>query len=245
MFQTKLILRLHHLYVIRYLLEIQRRCNLWYSRMKHKFVFLLNNHLQLNGFKSLKTRISDRHNGNDSYYGDPSLSNVTADNWANNGRSGRFFEDLNNIIMNPGLNAVSIPMQMLLLPFIVHPHVPQSDPITTASCHLNINKDKNDSRQQWMNEAYKNNNSVYSKSHSSITLVPSHLAGAQSHLTPVVTECQSFVSRSSQQREISSRQHNVGSTWSAVPLDCGSKIGMTMRNPLIHFATAIRREKLS
>jgi hypothetical protein len=53
MFESGPIMRLHHLFVIQTLLELQRQCNIWYSRLKHKFVLLLNKRLCLNNLRSL------------------------------------------------------------------------------------------------------------------------------------------------------------------------------------------------
>lgn len=191
MFQSnKLIQRFHHLYLIQALVEIQRHCNNLYLKFKHQILYVVSKRLHLSRLKLLRGSGQQQTLGYDDYF--CNQSNGQGGNCT--GRiAGNIIEDLNHWLINPSQgNNVSIPMQMLLLPFIVQPHglvasdggggggnVKKPD-----SCHMYrggniINNNNNNSRiecQQWHGAS---NVNVCAPSNY-VTLVPSQMLSAQS-----------------------------------------------------------------
>lgn len=189
MFQSnKLIQRFHHLYLIQALVEIQRHCNKLYSKFKHQILYVVSKRLHLSRLKLLKGSGRQQTLSYDDYFynqSDGQSGNCVG------GIAGNIIEDLNHWLINPSQgNNVSIPMQMLLLPFIVQPHglvasegsgggnVKKPD-----SCHMyrggNIINNNNNSRiecQQWHGAT---NVNVCAPSNY-VTLVPSQMLSAQS-----------------------------------------------------------------
>lgn len=153
MFQSVSIVRFHHLFVIQTLLGFHKQCNIWYLRLKHKLALLLNSHLR----RSLTTSASNRrpqsqsskqdyeaacyyysggNGGGDSFVRDHGGYQQTFGRQAGE-FFGQFASDLNRALINDATasgrnSSLSIPMHMLLLPFIVHqPRVvsPPPEPI--------------------------------------------------------------------------------------------------------------------
>jgi len=127
---SKLILRLNHLCIIRTFVEIQRRCILWYSRLKHKFVFSINRRLHCIGFPLLKhkngyikdnydcQRNSPSNSCNDGYPSSGSVASPNHQDYVN--------LDLNDLLSGRAnfiQNSLAIPMQMLLLPLVPTPTI--------------------------------------------------------------------------------------------------------------------------
>lgn len=167
MFQKNLILRhFQHFYVIQTILELQRQCNVWYSRLKHKFVFLLQQKRSqlkgaMNKSRYLLTHYNNRqqkhqHHQHHSlnYYNDYCADSVidydvddggggvelnSGNNRNNPDICGQFLTDLNQMLVNGSNKSssspfVSIPIQMLLLPFIaVQQQQQQQSTATTAN----------------------------------------------------------------------------------------------------------------
>lgn len=176
MFQSKLITRFHHLYLIQAIVELQRHCNKLYSSLKNKLILLISFRFhQLSRSKVLTSIIGkNKQNRNKSpllsynncYYDRADAcfeNNVTSDNSNDyllnkqycNGMvsNGKFLNDLNQLfqmnqlICEGAKSAVSIPMQMLLLPFIT---VQQSSSTQNNDTHhhnhlykANINNNNN------------------------------------------------------------------------------------------------------
>jgi len=125
MFQTRFIACLHHLYFIRALIELQRHCNKLYAKLKQEVVLLVRTRIRLSRLKGLGYRARDasleeRHFG---YKKEQESSQGMCKN------SGNVFinKDLNSLLVANqsyanNAAAISIPMQMFLLPFFVQPH---------------------------------------------------------------------------------------------------------------------------
>lgn len=143
MFDSGLIVRIHHLYVIQTLLEFHKQCNIWYSRLKHKFAFILNKRLRLvAGIRSLRAKVGNKKQAtrqqahyDEQFYYDETFRCPGAGRFC-----GQFLTDLNQMLMGAGGRAnsfqnpsVSIPMQMLLLPFVVHQPRVMSSPESLAA----------------------------------------------------------------------------------------------------------------
>lgn len=139
MFQSKLIMRFHHFYLIQAIVEIQRHCNKLYTKLKHKLILLISFRFHqlsrlkvLTNFRKNKTNFLSYNNNDNCYYESDENCYENINNNYLMGKhccneivgNGKFFNDLNQFFqMNQTLcegakSAVSIPMQMLLLPFI-------------------------------------------------------------------------------------------------------------------------------
>lgn len=119
MFQSKLAIRIHHLYLVQALVQVQRRCNLWYSRMKHKVIVLITKRLQSSRLKVLSKLVKKQSVNHEEKSHHTNSTNRHFDVKGNN-----IFEDLNQMWTHSCVSnaAISIPMQMLLLPFIMQPY---------------------------------------------------------------------------------------------------------------------------
>lgn len=129
---SNLMMRLHHLYIIKTILEIQRKCNLWYTRLKYKFVFSLNRRLHSIGFPVLKYKCDMDLRGDNHHHGRPrnyhfvheQRPTTVGENLTANGDSpGKFRGDFNEYFAQQANNwlqsSIAIPtIQMLLMPMI-------------------------------------------------------------------------------------------------------------------------------
>lgn len=199
MFQSnKLIQRFHHIYLIQALVEIQRHCNNLFLKFKHQVLYVVRKRLHLSRLKLLNGSGKQKSLPYDGYIYDKFEFN--GQSGIQDGRiAGSIMENLNQWLINPHQgNNVSIPMQMLLLPFIIQPHgiVVSGNNVTKPdSCHMyrggqviNNNKsssNNNDSSriecQQWHGVS---NVNVCGPSNY-VTLVPSQILSAQSQTTAI------------------------------------------------------------
>ena len=141
-------MRLHHLFAIQTLLELHKQCNIWYARLKHKFILLLNKRLHLKGLRSLTQGASQRRqqfqrSNNQDYATSYDYQRAYNGDCCDSSQSekvnrqasyfcGQWMADFNGALMHDeearergGCNtsksdSFAIPMHMLLLPFIVH-----------------------------------------------------------------------------------------------------------------------------
>lgn len=120
MFQTKLIARFHHLFMVQALVEIQRHCNKFYAKLKHTIAYLVCKRLQLSGFSNLSEKNEEDYCYNRDYY-DYQVPSVYSD-----GITKSVFNDFDGILINKDgvTNKQSFvgSVPMLLLPLIVQPH---------------------------------------------------------------------------------------------------------------------------
>lgn len=189
MFQTKLIARFHHLYMIQALLEIQRHCNKLYKRLKHTIVYLVCKRLHLNRFLNLGEKNEEDCCYDRDYYVNQ-VPNIYSD-----GLTRSIFNDLDEILISKdgitnkrGIGVESVPM--LLLPFIVQPHgfvrnnvrggldnSLSSSPTSYHMCNVsNDNSKRNnniENSQQWQNRSNKQGNVC--SMNQFLTIVPSQL----------------------------------------------------------------------
>lgn len=273
MFQSnKLIQRFHHLYLIQAFVEIQRHCNNLYSKFKHRVLYVVGKRLHLSRLKLLKGSAQKQAPYYDDYFYHKHEANGKSGNSAGSIAS-NIIEDLNHWLMNPSQgNYVSVPMQMLLLPFIVQPHglvanggnVSQSD-----TCHMyrkgniiiNNNNNNNNNRiecQQWRGSREGN---VCAPS-DYVTFVPGQMLSAQSQ-TIAINEHSTFTpseqrnqikfspaSRAAQDSQQNSYCRSSSATWSkaaqAAYCDSYSSTattrGLSMRNPLMNYPSNSRRQ---
>lgn len=302
MMRSKAIARFHHLYLVQVLVEIQRHCNQLYSRIKQKVLVLMSKKLHLNSKlrfmlnSNRKSRSSNNQNAQD-YYSCVNYDDYMSQHQeqipgmlSNSTLNGGLFEDLNQLLLNQsklsGNSAVSIPMQMLLLPLMVQqPHglINGSDvrgkkpTIANNTSHMcsSSNNNNKDHRQQ-RHETVIRSSCALSQF---VTLVPSQMIPAQAHsfIAPSNEQhyrrCLShkdsnqiqFASRRqddlSIQGSLQSNGQNASSTWSTFAarddsrrssarslLEVGGNhvnhsCGLTMRNPLMSFATTAASSK--
>lgn len=266
MFQTELVARFHHLYFIQALVDIQRRCDKLYLRLKHKFLYFVGKRLHLNRKLKWLHRHQEQNHGDDYGFGQ-----------ADESGGANILEDLNRMLRNQSqgsVRAVSVPMQMLLLPFIaVQPHGSNNEMKrvdTTPSGHMyfsnnnniNASSSKSDSSQQWhetmgtgdTTSAANNNGPHY------ITLVPSQIITAQPQSNiqsgiQVTNEQRNLYSTpragARQQREnyiqfapnhsLEQRNSNYGSGKNSWSSQAAGQSSLTLRNPLIDYAIGSRR----
>lgn len=239
MLKSKLVARFHHLYMIQALLEIQRHCNTLYSRFKRKVLFIIHKKLHLSELMLILKPTQSKQT-----YQEDNCSYKPQIDGSYNGRASNFLENLNHLLndqQNPTSDAVSIPMQMLLLPFIVQPHgfLANIKKPTPSSHMYNNNNNKNDS-QQWHENA--NKGKGYSLNQF-VTLVPSQMISAQSQSVSISEHSSLMIPEQRNQIQFPPEcRHNSSSfrsSWSA-KLD-GSSHRLTMRNPLIANISASRR----
>lgn len=194
MFRTSMMLRFHHLYVIQTLIEFQRQFNAWYSKLKHKFSFLLHKKLlQLNGVKSRLTNngrvasCSDDHNYE-------AYNETQAQHTIKSNLRGQFLTDLNQMLAHSAnLNSVSIPVQMLLLPFIpvsAEEGFNQAA-VATRACNINSNDNRKCTAQHLTIGVHRTHTSHGSKN----IMALDQLNGAQNESPPLpaVSSYRSFV----------------------------------------------------
>lgn len=117
MFRKSLVLRFRYLYVIQTLLEVQRQFNVWCSRLKHKIAYLLHRRrLQLDSIRAKLINGGKSASYHEQYEAGPHPA-------AQNYLGGQFLIDSSRMLASnlAGVNSVTIPFQMLLLPFIPTP----------------------------------------------------------------------------------------------------------------------------
>lgn len=179
---SKIIARFHHLYLMQALLEIQRHCNKLYSKLKHRFVILLSIRLhqlsKLKQFNRLPFGLRSNYDCRKSCYRrqqqERSMANFSQD--LNQGSASKnLINDLNQLFINQTNNqsrsAVSIPMQMMLLPFITVPNQPNI--CSSTSNVQNGEHSANHLPQQWFDVSINKNSSDYITMMSNCQLFPS------------------------------------------------------------------------
>lgn len=119
MFQSTIISRFQHLYLLQAFIEIQRLWNQLYSKLKHRVLIIVDKRLRSNLVKSLRGKIPIRRKRpqEDRESIEPPYEFVVAEQRG-------LFQDLNTILASPDQqqqSSVSVPMQLLMMPMLVQP----------------------------------------------------------------------------------------------------------------------------
>lgn len=130
MFNSNIVSRLNQLYLIQTLIELQRSCEKLYTSFKHKLLILVSKKVWRNKLKRLQQNQRSYYTNGDDYYGcgggefrdDKEGFEAKGREGLNNNNNIR--GALKHLFSDQGQDSglISIPMQMLLLPFIVQPH---------------------------------------------------------------------------------------------------------------------------
>lgn len=108
-----LLMKFQHLYLMNVLIQLQRRCNKWYARVKQKLSLLINRKMHLHRYWSIKKNDTQTVSGTHHY------SHRTVEDTVANQSGENFISGLNQMLLSQKAANVSIPMQVLLLPMIV------------------------------------------------------------------------------------------------------------------------------
>lgn len=133
MFQSALIARFHHLYLLQTIIEIQNVWNRLYAKLKHKVLFIVDKRLRSNLIKSLKGKIPARRKR---YQDDRELDQQHYEFVGNEQRN--LYQDLNTILTSTNQQhqgSVSVPMQILMMPMLVQPYSLGSQPNNSYPQH--------------------------------------------------------------------------------------------------------------
>lgn len=137
-------------------MEIQRNCNKLYSNLKHRVLVLLNKRLYFRGGKR-GARGLFRLKDSDDYYAYNSQNKFSKQSQQQQqqhaqqsssfgGSVGNLFDELNDqFLMNSPRNAISIPMQMLLFPFVVQSQANDNQMIGSLDQCSSLESDRSES----------------------------------------------------------------------------------------------------
>lgn len=115
-----LLLKFQQWYLMNVIIQLQRQCNHWYTRVKQKFSMLINRRVHLHRYWSIEK--DDTQNTYGDRFSPASSSDQlqTARIATNQTGDSNFLSGLNRIVQATAKSAnVSIPMQVILLPLIV------------------------------------------------------------------------------------------------------------------------------